>query len=98
MRDAVLKLHISLDAAMTESLLTGLNELGYVEEAISLLARCEHIPMTTPLLNASLETLLLSQQPQACFAAFRAVASQAQLSLNADTYTLLLLACEQSGN
>lgn len=30
MRDAVLKLHISLDAAMAESLLTGLNELGYV--------------------------------------------------------------------
>lgn len=41
---------------------------------------------------------MLSQQPQACFAAFRAVATQAQLSLNADTYTLLLLACEQSGN
>lgn len=96
MRDAVLQLGISLDAGMATALLHGLNERGYAEEAVALLARVQHVPLTTPLLNAALETLLLSGQPRSCFSVLRAVDS-ASVLLNADSYALLLLACEQMG-
>lgn len=96
MKDAVQELNISLDAPMATELLRGLSEGGYIEEAVALLARLGRVPMTTPLLNASLETLLLSRQPTACFAVYESV-RRAALKPNADTFTLLLLSCEQSG-
>ncbi|CCW59820.1 unnamed protein product [Phytomonas sp. EM1] len=96
MADAVLRLNVSVDAAMATAMLRGLNEGGYVEEAVALLGRIERVPLTTPLLNAALETLLLSSQALSCFSAFTAVTA-ARLRPDADTYTLLLLACEKSG-
>lgn len=97
LKDAVTALHVSLDAPMATELLRGLNEGGYVEEAVALLARLEGVPLTTPLLNASLETLLLSREARSCFSAYESVRA-ASLKPDADTYTLLLLACEQSGD
>ncbi|CCW67207.1 unnamed protein product [Phytomonas sp. Hart1] len=96
MTDGVCRLRISLDAAMATAMLRGLNEGGYAEEAVALLARIEKVPLTTPLLNASLETLLLSSQAASCFSALEA-AREARLQVDGDTYTLLLLACEKSG-
>lgn len=96
LKDAVQDLGVSIDAAMAVEILKGLNEGGFVEEALALLARLERVPMTTPLLATSLEILLLSKQPLACFSTFDAMRS-AKLRLSADIYTLLLLACEQSG-
>ncbi|ORC89037.1 uncharacterized protein TM35_000142480 [Trypanosoma theileri] len=96
LKDAVTNLHISIDASMATALLKGLSQNGLIEEAISLLARLDHIPLDVQLLNASLEVLLLSEQPQACFSAFNATRYCA-VKPNAETYTLLLLACERSG-
>jgi hypothetical protein len=93
--DAVHALQLPIDAPMLTSLLKGLNESGYVEEAVALLARVEHVPVSTPLLNASLETLLLSDQALACFSLYDAM-SNSSVKPNAETFTLLLLACEKS--
>nr|CCC89304.1 unnamed protein product [Trypanosoma congolense IL3000] len=95
-RDAVVNLHVAVDAAMATALLEGLVQNGLVEEAVLLLARLQHVPMDVQLLNKSLEVLLLSKQPQACFAAFEAVQTS-DVKPTAETYTLLLLACERSG-
>ncbi|KEG12247.1 hypothetical protein DQ04_01861060 [Trypanosoma grayi] len=94
--DAVANLHIGVDAAMATALLKGLSQNGLVEEAVALLARLQHIPLDVQFFNASLEVLLLSEQPQACFAAFDALRS-CPVEPTAETYTLLLLACERSG-
>lgn len=96
MRDAVVHLCIPPDAGMATALLKGLNELGYIDESVALLARLSEVPMTTALLNVSLEAFVLSAQPEACFSLYESV-KPARLKLNSETYTLLLLACEQSG-
>ncbi|RNF23178.1 uncharacterized protein Tco025E_02872 [Trypanosoma conorhini] len=95
-KDAVVNLHVAVDATMATALLKGFCQNGLVEEALALLARIEHVPLDVHLLNASMEVLLLSAQPQACFAAFDATQS-CPLQPNAETYSLLLLACERSG-
>lgn len=94
--DALQALQLPVDAPMLTALLKGLNESGYIEEAVALLARVEHVPVSTPLLNASLETLLLSEQALACFSLYDAL-NASSTKPNAETYTLLLLACEKSG-
>ncbi|KPI88802.1 hypothetical protein ABL78_2117 [Leptomonas seymouri] len=94
--DALQALQLPVDAPMLTALLKGLNESGYVEEAVALLARVEHVPVSTPLLNASLETLLLSDQALSCFSLYDAL-KKSSTRPNAETYTLLLLACEKSG-
>lgn len=94
--DALQALQLPVDAPMLTALLKGLNEGGFVEEAVALLSRVEHVPVSTPLLNASLETLLLSDQALACFSLYDAM-SGSSTKPNAETYTLLLLACEKSG-
>ncbi|AYU78334.1 KRIPP3 / mt-LAF26 / mitoribosomal LSU assembly factor 26 [Leishmania donovani] len=93
--DAVQALQLPVDAPMLTALLKGLNESGYVEEAVSLLSRMGHVAVSTPLLNASLETLLLSEQALACFSLYDAMRGSS-VKPNAETYTLLLLACEKS--
>ncbi|KAF5221351.1 hypothetical protein ECC02_005593 [Trypanosoma cruzi] len=95
-KDAVVELHISVDATMATALLKGLCQNGLVEEALALLARIEHVPLDIQFLNASMEVLLLSAQPQACFSAFDAMQS-CPVQPNSETYALLLLACERSG-
>ncbi|KPA75357.1 putative mitochondrial hypothetical protein [Leptomonas pyrrhocoris] len=94
--DALQALQLPVDAPMLTALLKGLNESGYVEEAVALLARVAHVPVSTPLLNASLETLLLSDQALSCFSLFDSM-SDSPTKPDAATYTLLLLACEKSG-
>ncbi|XQJ30822.1 kinetoplast ribosomal PPR-repeat containing protein 3, putative [Leishmania guyanensis] len=93
--DAVQALQLPVDAPMLTALLKGLNESGYVEEAVALLSRVQHVAVSTPLLNASLETLLLSEQPLSCFSLYDAMQGSSVKS-SAETYTLLLLACEKS--
>ncbi|CBZ26621.1 conserved hypothetical protein [Leishmania mexicana MHOM/GT/2001/U1103] len=93
--DAVQALQLPVDAPMLTALLKGLNESGYVEEAVSLLSRMRHVAVSTPLLNASLETLLLSEQALSCFSLYDAM-RESSVKPNAETYTLLLLACEKS--
>ncbi|GET88112.1 hypothetical protein, conserved [Leishmania tarentolae] len=93
--DAVQALQLPVDAPMLTALLKGLNESGYVEEAVSLLSRMQYVTVSTPLLNASLETLLLSEQALSCFSLYDAMRGSS-LKPNAETYTLLLLACEKS--
>ncbi|KAG5480360.1 hypothetical protein LSCM4_06126 [Leishmania orientalis] len=93
--DAVQALQLPADAPMLTALLKGLNESGYVEEAVALLSRMQHVAVSTPLLNASLETLLLSEQALSCFSLYDAMCGSS-LKPNAETYTLLLLACEKS--
>ncbi|RNF03176.1 hypothetical protein TraAM80_05910 [Trypanosoma rangeli] len=95
-KDAVVSLHVAVDATMATALLKGLCQNGLVEEALALLARIEHVPLDVQLLNATIEVLLLSPQPQACFSAFDATQS-CSVRPNAETYSLLLLACERSG-
>ncbi|KAH8611896.1 kinetoplast ribosomal PPR repeat [Trypanosoma vivax] len=95
-KDAVVNLHISVDSTMVAALLEGLVQNGLVEEAVLLLARLKHVPLDVHLLNRSLEVLLLSKQPQAAFSAFEAVKAS-PVRPTAETYTLLLLACERSG-
>ncbi|EPY22983.1 hypothetical protein STCU_07976 [Strigomonas culicis] len=97
LQDAVRQLHIPLDAPLLTALLKGLNESGYTQEALLVLGRTQYVPMTVPLFNAALETLLLSDDALACFSLFEAVVGPAELRPDAETYTLLLLACEQSG-
>ncbi|KAG5479974.1 hypothetical protein LSCM1_06393 [Leishmania martiniquensis] len=93
--DAVQALQLPADAPMLTALLRGLNESGYVEEAVALLSRMQHVAVSTPLLNASLETLLLSEQALSCFSLYDAICDSS-VKPNAETYTLLLLACEKS--
>ncbi|CAJ16060.1 hypothetical protein, conserved [Trypanosoma brucei brucei TREU927] len=95
-KDAVVNLHVAVDATMASAILEGLVQNGLVEEAVLLLARLQHVPMDVQLLNTALEVLLLSKQPQSCFSAFEAV-RHSGVEPTADTYTLLLLACERSG-
>ncbi|KAK7202182.1 kinetoplast ribosomal PPR-repeat containing protein 3 [Novymonas esmeraldas] len=93
--DAVHALQLPVDAPMLTALLKGLNESGYVEEAVALLTGVQHVVVSTPLLNAALETLLLSEQALSCFSLYAAMAGSA-VRPNAETFTLLLLACEKS--
>ncbi|KAG5506417.1 hypothetical protein JKF63_05920 [Porcisia hertigi] len=93
--DAVHALEMPVDAPMLTALLKGLNESGYVEEAVALLSRLQRVAVSTALLNASLETLLLSEQPLSCFSLYKAMQGSS-VKPNADTYSLLLLACEKS--
>ncbi|CAD2215268.1 hypothetical protein, conserved [Angomonas deanei] len=95
--DATAHLYISTDADMLTTLLKGLNERGYVQEAVALLGNVKEVPVTTPLLNASLETLLLSTDPLACYSLYEGVVKDGSVVPDAETYTLLLLACEKSG-
>lgn len=104
LRHAMKNLSIPLDADMTAALLRGLTQCGQVEEALALLARLQRVPLTVELLNASLETLLFSTDPLSCFSTYEACLGDGasgggggQLRPNAETFTLLLLACEQSG-
>lgn len=95
-KDAVVQLDVSADAAMLTALLKGLNHCGHVDEAVALLSRIKEVGMTTPLMNAALETLLLSSRASSCFSLHQAM-RDADVKADADTYTLLLLACEKTG-
>jgi hypothetical protein len=94
--DALSKLFVQPDAGMATQLLTGLNQNGLVEEAVALLGRLESIPLDTPMANAVLETLLLSSDAASCFSAFDVI-KRAPVALSSETFTLLLLACEKTG-
>ena len=93
-------LAISPNAAMFEAVLRGLVKCGLVDEAVGLLARITETQMTVQLLNASMEVLLLSADPQACHAAYSSIQNangqrSASVIPNADTFSLLLLSCEK---
>lgn len=99
---AVRRLHIPVDAGMAAALVRGFTHCGEVESAIAILSRLRRIPFTRELLNASLEALVLSRDPMAAFSLHDMLLlsnPQSSLSVRPDTetYTLLLLACEQTG-
>lgn len=101
-RHIMKNLCISLDASMMAALIRGLTQGGLVEEALELLGRMQGIPVNLDLLHASLETVLLSGDPLACFSLYHSVLSKGntqskQLRPNSDTFVLLLLACEKTG-
>lgn len=98
--DAIDRLQLEPDTGMATSLIRGLNQNGLVEEAVSMLARLQHVEMDVTLLNATMETLLLSQDPQAVFAAYSGVAldRSSNVQPSSETFVLLLLACERLGD
>jgi hypothetical protein len=94
--DAIDKLYIEPDAAMATALLRGLHENGLVEEAVAMLARMERIDADVQFLNASMETLLLSNDARAVLASYDAViTSNSTIMPSSETFTLMLLACER---
>lgn len=94
--DAIDNLFIEPDAAMATALLRGLHENGLVEEAIAMLARMQRIDADVQFLNASMETLLLSQDARAVLASYEAVVKEKRSIVpSSDTFTLMLLACER---
>lgn len=102
-------LNVAMDADMATALIQGLTLSGQVEEALAILARMQKVPVSIRLVHAAMETLLLSTDPLACFSVYHACMGSArpsahrrqrrigQLRPTAETFTLLLLACEQSG-
>ena len=95
--DAIDKMHLEPDTGMVHGLLRGLNQNGLVEEAVAFLARVKEVQLDVDLLNSVLETLLMSSDPRACFSAFSA-ASSAPILPTAETFTLLLLACDRTAD
>lgn len=109
LRHVMKGLNVALDADSATELLQGLTRSGQVEEALAILARMEKIPMTIRFVHTVMETLLHSSDPLACFSVYHAsVGSRlsspdrrlrrlASLRPTSETFALLLLACEQSG-
>lgn len=105
-------LNIPMDADIATSLVKGLTLSGQVEEALAVLSRMQKIPVSIGLVHAAMETFLLSEDPLACFSLYHSCIRGGQLQdprrrgarrhaaylqPTAETFTLLLLACEQSG-
>eukprot|EP00796_Vickermania_ingenoplastis_P012937 gene12937-8793_t len=98
-RQALLNLSITLDASMAAALLRGLTSCGQLEEALTIMGRMHRIPLSTELVNACLEALVLSPDPLAAFSTYEACFGRggARLRPNAESFTLLLLAMDQTG-
>lgn len=96
-RHAVKSLGIPLDASMTAALVRGLTHCGLVEESIAVLAMLGKVPVSVELLNAGLETLVLTPDPLGSFSLYKSCVGDSDLTPNAETFSMLLLACEQAG-
>lgn len=109
LRHVMKGLNVALDADSASELLQGLTRSGQVEEALAVLARMAKVPVTIRFIHTAMETFLHSSDPLACFTVYHASFGahpsspdrrqrrMASLRPTSETFALLLLACEQSG-
>lgn len=93
--DAKEKLFITPSASMCRALIEGFTSNGMVPEAVAFMARIAEVPVDVHLMNASMEALLLSDEPLAVLSVYAAMTGSGVIP-SADTFTLLLAVGERS--
>lgn len=87
---------IAPDSQMCTAVLRGFARNNMIHEAVLFLSCLDAVPVDANFLNAALEPLSLSDEPQSAFAAYRAACeSSSLLRPTSETYRHLLVACQR---